>query len=150
MRLAITAVVVFGLSAVVAAQSHVPRSAEFGPLPSIGLPLPQIGLDGYCVGTLDDSNGELTLDTGPHQVELRADGYEPLRFNVQVFPDRSITYRTALKPAGAVLAPVPEVLKPPEVPPPARKMIYVIPGCYVGNVPPRDAGLPADCDANRA
>src|SRR5258705_4488929 len=50
MRLAITAVVVFGLSAVVAAQSHVPRSAEFGPLPSIGLPLPQIGLPLPSIG----------------------------------------------------------------------------------------------------
>lgn len=262
MRLAVAAVVVFGLSAVVTAQSSVPRSTGFIPLPSIGLPLPQIGLplpeiglplppiglplpplglsrapmertpaldaqhrrtnssrpapeiehqhrrvgqgaavfsprtliyfvptsgwpypeaatqptaraaqksptgglrlelqpdvvpqifvDGYYVGTLDDLNGELTLDTGPHHVEMRADGYETLGLNVQVFPDRSLTYRGALKRAGAAPAPVPEVHAPPEVPPPARKMIYVIPGCYVGNVPPRDARLPAGCDESRA
>ena len=262
MRLAVTAVVVLGLSAGVTAQSSVSRSTGFGPLPSIGLPLPQIGLplpeiglplppiglplpplglsrapmertpaldaphrranssrpapeiehqhrrfgqgaafpqaptliyfvptsgwpyseaptpptarearksptgrlrlelqpgvvpqifvDGYYVGTLDDFNSELTLDTGPHQVEMRADGYETLRLNVQIFSDRTITYRSALKPAGTVPAPVPEVPAPPDVPPPAREMIYVIPGCYVGNVPPRDAGLPAGCDATRA
>jgi hypothetical protein len=112
--------------------------------------VPQVFVDGYYVGTLDDFNGELTLDTGPHQVELRADGYETLRLNVQVFADRSITYRSALKPAELVPAPVPELRAIPEVPPPARTLIYVIPGCYVGNVPPRNAGLPAGCDANRA
>jgi hypothetical protein len=112
--------------------------------------VPQIFVDGYYVGTLDDFNSELILETGAHQVELRADGYETLRLNVQVFSDRSITYRSALKSSGAMPAPVPQVPAPPEVPPPARAMIYVIPGCYVGNVPPRDAGLPAGCDPSRA
>ena len=26
---------------------------------------------------------------------------------------------------------------------------YVIPGCYIGNVPPQEAGLPAGCDLGR-
>jgi hypothetical protein len=26
---------------------------------------------------------------------------------------------------------------------------YFIPGCYAGNVPPKDAGLPATCDQTR-
>jgi hypothetical protein len=112
--------------------------------------VPQIFVDGYYVGMLDDFNGELTLDAGPHQFELRADGYETLRLNIQVFADRSITYRGALNLAGVVPAPVPKPRPLPEVPSPARVMIYVIPGCYLGNVPPRDAGLPAGCDESRA
>ena len=27
---------------------------------------------------------------------------------------------------------------------------YVIPGCYMGNVPPEDTGLPEGCDPRRA
>jgi hypothetical protein len=26
---------------------------------------------------------------------------------------------------------------------------YIVPGCYIGNVPPQDAGLPASCDLSR-
>jgi hypothetical protein len=258
MRLALVAVLVFGLSAVVTAQSHAPRSTEFDPFPRFGLPLPQIGLplpsiglplapiglpdprsqpapglgfdrsnrrfdhgggerggqgagrrgrersggtvlyyvpfygwpyidattapaapaapekekprlgrlrleaqrglvaqifiDGYFVGTLDEFSGDLTLDAGPHHVELRADGYERLEVDVQVPADRPITYRGTLKPLDAAPAPVPPV--PPSTnappPPPAPATIYMIPGCYVGNVPPHDAGLPAGCDERLA
>ena len=109
----------------------------------------QIYVDGYYVGTLDDFSGELTLDAGPHHVELRADGYESIEVDVQVSADRPITYRGALKPVGAAPTPVPQVALSPEVPPPAPATIYVIPGCYVGNVPPRDAGLPDGCDERR-
>jgi hypothetical protein len=41
----------------------------------------------------------------------------------------------------------------PDVAPPAAKApatFYLIPGCYMGNVPPRDANLPATCDISRA
>jgi hypothetical protein len=27
---------------------------------------------------------------------------------------------------------------------------YIIRGCYLGNVPPKDAGLPPGCDPDRA
>ena len=260
MRLALVAVVVFGLSAVVTAQSRSPRSTGFDPLRAFGLPLPQIGLplpsiglplsplglpdphlepapglgfdrsrrrfdqgagqrgerddqrgeqggqrgrgrsgatflyyvpfygwpyleapaapaapqeqkpragrlrlevqrgviaqiyiDGFFVGMLDDSTGDLTLDAGPHHVELRADGYESLEVDVLVPADRSITFRGALKPVGATPTPVPQGPPSPDVPPPpAPATIYMIPGCYVGNVLPQDAGLPTGCDARRA
>ena len=39
---------------------------------------------------------------------------------------------------------------PTQVPPRAPATIYFIPGCYLGDVPPKDAGLPAGCDASRA
>jgi hypothetical protein len=113
---------------------------------------PQIYVDGYFVGTLYDVNGELTLDAGLHKVELRADGYEALELNIRVSPDRPITYRGALKGVNNRPAPVPEVPAPAEIspPPPVPSTIYMIPGCYVGNVPPAEAGLPAGCDQRRA
>ena len=106
---------------------------------------PQFYVDGYFVGMLSDVSGELTLDAGAHTVELREDGYESLRVDVQISRDGSTTYRGELKPVGRADLPVrgADLSGPrPEVPP---TTIYVIPGCYVGNVPPKDAGLPADC-----
>ena len=125
---------------------------------------PQIYVDGYYVGMLSDVSGELTLDTGAHTLELREDGYESLRVDVQISTDGLITYRGELKPvggagvrgsgagvrgSGADLRAGGADLSGPraDIPP---TTIYVIPGCYVGNVPPKDAGLPAGCDEGRA
>jgi hypothetical protein len=110
----------------------------------------QIYVDGYYIGTLDDVASEVTLDAGPHHVELRADGYESLEVDVQVSADRPITYRGTLQLLDAAPTPVPQAAPSTEVPPPAPATIYAIPGCYVGNVPPHDAGLPAGCDERRA
>jgi hypothetical protein len=111
---------------------------------------PQIYVDGYYVGTLDDASGELTVDAGLHKIELRAEGYETLELSVQVPADRPITYRGELKSLDAQPAPDPAVPAPVDVPPPVPATIYMIPGCYVGNVPPAEAGLPAGCDESRA
>jgi hypothetical protein len=114
---------------------------------------PQIYVDGYYVGLLSDANGELTLDAGTHTIELREDGFEALRVDVLVPVDGVITYRGELKrPSGASdrrpSSALPDLTRPrSEVPP---TTIYVIPGCYVGNVPPADAVLPAGCTADRA
>jgi PEGA domain len=113
---------------------------------------PQIYVDGYYVGLLSDASGELTLDAGTHTIELREDGFETLRVDVQVPVDGLITYRGELKrPSSTDVRPsgAPPDLTGPrsEVPP---TTIYVIPGCYVGNVPPADAALPAGCNADRA
>jgi hypothetical protein len=112
---------------------------------------PQIYVDGYYVGLLSDANGELTLEAGTHAIEVRDGGFEPLRVDVQIPVDGVITYRGELKRArgtgdlrqsGADL-PGPRTEVPPTT-------IYLIPGCYVGNVPPADAVLPAGCNADRA
>ena len=115
---------------------------------------PQIYVDGYYVGMLSDVGGELTLDAGAHAIELREAGYEILRVDVRISPEGLITYRGELKPvSGADLpgprADVAQSPPPPDVAP-SRTTIYVIPGCYVGNVPPKDARLPAGCDEARA
>ena len=115
--------------------------------------VPQIYVDGYFVGTLDDVGGELALDAGPHVLELRADGYEVLEVAVNVTAGRSITYRGRLQPTvAAAPSSAAAVQAPVEAPPLAQSQstFYVVPGCYAGDVPPQDVGLPAGCDGRRA
>jgi hypothetical protein len=112
--------------------------------------VPQVYIDGYYVGTLDDVNAELPLDVGRHRLELRADGYENLELDVQIFSGRSTTYRGTLKAVEPVSVPVQEIPAPTQVSPRTPATIYFIPGCYLGDVPPKDAGLPAGCDASGA
>ncbi len=106
---------------------------------------PQLYVDGYYVGTLSDVSGELTLDVGTHTLELREDGYESLRVDVRISTDGLITYRGELKRVGGadLHASGADLSGPRSDIPPTT--IYVIPGCYIGNVPPKDAGLPAAC-----
>jgi hypothetical protein len=58
-------------------------------------------VDGYYVGRVDDYDGvfqRLRLEPGPHRIEVRAEGYEPMTFEVRILPDRTITYEESLKP----------------------------------------------------
>jgi hypothetical protein len=58
-------------------------------------------VDGYYSGRVDDFDGmfqRLRIETGPHRIEIRAEGYEPLTFEVRILPDRTITYEGELKP----------------------------------------------------
>jgi hypothetical protein len=103
--------------------------------------------------------GELTLDTGAHTLELREDGYESLHVDVRISTGVLITYRGELKRVGSAdlrgsgadlraSGALPDLTGPrSDIP---STTIYVIPGCYIGNVPPKDAGLPAGCDEGRA
>jgi hypothetical protein len=57
-------------------------------------------VNGYYVGIVDDFNGifqRLTLDSGPHRIEIRADGYEPLAFEVLIVRGQTVTYRGELQ-----------------------------------------------------
>lgn len=61
-------------------------------------------VDGYFAGQVDDYDGvfqKLRMESGPHRVELRADGYEPLMFEVRIQPDRTITYKGEMREALA-------------------------------------------------
>lgn len=52
--------------------------------------------DGYYVGVVNDFDGtfqHLNLEEGPHRIEIRAPGYPPIEFNVNVLPGQTITYR---------------------------------------------------------
>jgi hypothetical protein len=98
----------------------------------------QVFVDGYFVGTLEDLSSQLLLETGPHQIEVRANAHETLVFDVQIVTDRAITYKADLTPIGSA----PATSSPPAT-------IYFIPGCYLGNVPPSRASLPATCDISQ-
>ena len=60
----------------------------------------QVFVDGFYAGIVDDFDGmfqRLHLDPGPHHIEVRADGYEPLNLDVQIRPDQTTKYEGDLK-----------------------------------------------------
>jgi PEGA domain-containing protein len=60
----------------------------------------KVYIDGYFVGTVDSFDGmfqKLDIDSGAHQVEIKADGYEPLTFEVLLTPRETATYKGELK-----------------------------------------------------
>jgi hypothetical protein len=60
----------------------------------------QVIVDGYYMGVVDDFDGpfqHLNLTAGPHQIEIRAPGYQPIAFDVNVQPGRTITYRAPVQ-----------------------------------------------------
>jgi hypothetical protein len=109
----------------------------------------QFFVDGYYVGTSVDLDGELKLAPGPHMIEIRAAGYETLVVDVNIAANRSITYRASLRAADARAEAEPPAAPAGGVPVETPMTGYVIPGCYVGNVPPEEANLPSTCDASR-
>lgn len=63
----------------------------------------EVFVDGYFAGAVDDYDGtfqRLRLDPGPHRIEIRMDGYEPLLFEVRIQPDKTITYRSEMRKAN--------------------------------------------------
>ena len=101
----------------------------------------QVFVDSLYVGTVADINAQnvLQLEAGTHRIEIRAPGYHTLTFDIRIVPYETVTYRGALEP---------ERPTPPRAPAPAGSAtrMYVIPNCYVGNIPPRQNRLPAGCD----
>lgn len=60
----------------------------------------EVYVDGYYSGMVDQFDGvfqRLRLETGGHRIEIRAEGYEPLVFDVLVPPFETITYTGELK-----------------------------------------------------
>jgi hypothetical protein len=60
----------------------------------------KVYIDGYFVGAVDSFDGlfqKLDLEAGGHRVEIRADGYEPLQFEVLITARESVTYKGELK-----------------------------------------------------
>ena len=58
-------------------------------------------VDGYYAGIVDDFNGHfqhLEVTPGPHHVEIRASGYEPVWFDVNIQPHVTREYRSTLVP----------------------------------------------------
>ena len=75
------------------------------PYGGVRIDLPQrdaeVSVDGYFVGIVDDFDGVLqqaNVEAGPHRIEIRAPGFEPVSFDVNVEPGRTITYRSSMRP----------------------------------------------------
>ena len=99
----------------------------------------QIFVDGYYVGVPEDfsaGRGGGLLAAGPHHIDISADRHEPVAVELMISADHPVTYRAALKG-----------FPPPAAVPPTT--FYLIPGCYMGNIPPKDAHLPPTCDQTR-
>ncbi len=58
-------------------------------------------VDGYYAGIVDDFDGvfqRLTLEVGPHEIEIEAPGHEPQAFDVYIDPARTVNLRADLYP----------------------------------------------------
>jgi hypothetical protein len=127
------------------------RSGSAAPVPTTGLlrlsvtPLSaEVFVDSLYVGTVADINARnvLELTAGPHRIEIRAPQYQTVTVDVRITPYETVTYRATLEPLRL----------PPAAAPPAHgpaTTMYVIPNCYLGNVPPRPNRLPSGCDAKQ-
>jgi len=104
----------------------------------------QVFVDSYYVGTVADVDAQrvLQLEAGPHRLEFRAPQYRSLSVDIRVQPLETVTYRGALEPERPQAAATPAPAAPPTV-------MYVIPNCYLGNLPPRQNRLPSGCDAKQ-
>jgi hypothetical protein len=63
----------------------------------------QVLVDGYFAGVVDDFNGRfqhLNLTPGGHNIELHADGFQPLTFSTYIQPDHTTTYKGSMVPAS--------------------------------------------------
>jgi hypothetical protein len=60
----------------------------------------EVFVDGYFAGHVDDFDGifqSLTLEEGPHKIEIVAPGFETLDIDIRILPGRKITYKGELK-----------------------------------------------------
>jgi PEGA domain len=128
------------------------RSRPVAPVPTTGLlrvsatPLSaEVYVDGLYVGTVADINARnvLELTAGPHRLEIRAPQYEPITIDIRISPYETTTYRASLEPLRLTAA------APATSPSRQATTMYMIPNCYLGNVPPRQNRLPPGCDAKR-
>jgi hypothetical protein len=61
----------------------------------------QVFVDGYYAGVVDDFDGpfqHVNLRPGPHHVEIRAFGFDPLGFDVYIVERHTTPYRGTLTP----------------------------------------------------
>lgn len=59
----------------------------------------KVYVDGYFVGVIDEFDGmfqKLGIDAGSHRIEIKADGHEPISFDVLITPGETVTYKGEL------------------------------------------------------
>lgn len=100
----------------------------------------QVFVDSFYEGTVADFQDRgLWLEPGPRRIELRADGYETVTFDVRITEDQTVNYRRDLE-RGVARSEAPRVAATP-------KTFFVIPGCYAGDVLPNEGRLPSGCSS---
>ena len=52
---------------------------------------------GRVVDSYDGAFQKLSVEKGGHKVELKAEGYEPLSFDVLITPGETVTYKGEMK-----------------------------------------------------
>ena len=174
---------------VVLAAMPIAAEAQHSPsLPSIGLPLPAIGLGpapweqrrlppwerpqlpawernrlppwegGHVPKPIDSDDRRFDNDRRQRRAVIPVVHYVPYPVAVQQAPQVIVVQQP---PAQVIVVEVPARERREEAPPAPRepepppfvpsgdRTVYVIPGCYVGNVPPKDVKLPAHCDLKK-
>ena len=96
-------------------------------------------VDGHFIGSSATLGIEFEVNAGARQIEVRAPGYKPLVFDARIDEGRITTLRGMLE---AITQP-----QPPRAP--GSRVMYVIPGCYIGNAKPEPSALPAGCDVKK-
>ena len=96
-------------------------------------------VDGLLIGSSSTLGMEFELNAGARQIEVRARGYKPLVFDARIDEGRITTLRGILEP----------VEQPQPQRNPGNRVMYVIPGCYIGNSKPEQTALPAGCDVKK-
>jgi len=152
----------YGVSSSTTYETTAPPPVYEAPLPETGvLQLDveprqslQIFVDGLYIGTLADLGEDIELRLGARRIELRAPGYRTLIFDTEIVPDRIIVYRGALdrlpESPAAPRTPAPQAPQAPQAQQaPGSRIMYLIPGCYMGNVQPTAAMLRPGCDLSK-
>jgi hypothetical protein len=60
----------------------------------------EVYVDGYYVGKVDEFDGmfqSLHIEPGPHRIEVKADGFDTLVFEVKISPEHTTTYQGEMK-----------------------------------------------------
>lgn len=104
----------------------------------------QIYVDDVFIGTPADLGDELKLSPGTRRVELRARGYKTLTFSAEIVENRSINYRGTLERDPSAPPPEAAATRPPVMS--GSTTMYLIQGCYLGNIAPKANELRPGCD----
>ena len=96
-------------------------------------------VDGVFIGSSSQLGTEFEMNAGARQVEVRARGYKSIVFDSRIDEGRVTTFRGTL-----------EAIEQPQAPrSPGSRVMYVIPGCYIGNARPEPSALPVGCDIKK-
>ena len=104
--------------------------------PSTGL---DYYIDGIHIGSSANLGSEFEVNVGARQIEIRARGYKPATFDRRIDEGQVTAIRATL-----------EAIEQPQAPrATAGQVLYVIPGCYVGNSKPAANALRPGCDIKK-